>query len=562
MKKQTFIQASAILILSVILTKVIGAVFRIPLANMLGGTGMGYYSIAYGLFTLILAFSSIGLPAAVAKVVSESAALGADPRRIGKISLILFGSLGAFFAALSLPLSLLFCNILSDSPKALPAVLMIIPSVIFCAVESVLRGYFEGLRDFTPTGISQVIEAAGKLIFGLWFCNLALSGQFFDFGIENGYDLYANAAAAAIFGVTVSSFLGMCFLIIRYAAPRKESVSMSIHITKSAEDLLYQKQNLICKNSLSKNVLSDKKTIIKALLAAAIPISLGALVTNLTSLADIATAVPLLGRAIADSGGRFDYIGLAPAETSAFIFGSFTGLAVTVFNLVPSFTNMFAKSILPPLAESFALGDTEGIKKHSENVIFTTALISIPAGIGIAAIAELILKFLFPARLLEVSVIIPSMGVLGIALIFTCISTSAFSILQAAGRADIPVKIVGAGVILKVLGNFLLIPIPELNITGAAVSTFLCYLFIVVVSLEAVFSVTKLKRKTIGAILFRVSFCGIFCGISALLMKNAASSYELLPQIFMSISAGGVMFLITGFLTGVLSKDVLKKMFE
>ena len=114
---------------------------------------------------------------------------------------------------------------------------------------------------------------------------------------------------------------------------------------------------------------------------------------------------------------------------------------------------------------------------------------AVPSGLGICFLAKPILLFIFPNRIRECAVSEQSLAFLGIAVIFLALSFPIFSCLQATGRADIPVKLMLAGVAVKLAGNLVLITIPEINVAGAAISTLLCYFIIFVLSL--VFIIVK-----------------------------------------------------------------------
>ena len=120
-------------------------------------------------------------------------------------------------------------------------------------------------------------------------------------------------------------------------------------------------------------------------------------------------------------------------------------MSVTVFNLVPSVTNMFGKGVFPSITEAWTSKDTEMVKKHSEDVIKVTSFLAVPSGIGISALSERILKLLYPERISEIQLASDSLAVLGIGVIMLAVSYPVFSMLQATGRADIPVKIMLAG---------------------------------------------------------------------------------------------------------------------
>lgn len=100
MKKQSFLFGSIILVISVIISKIIGLLFKIPLANILGGTGMGYFSCAYAIFMPVYAISVTGLPAAVSRMVAENMAFEryANVRKIRRVATITFSAVGLISA--------------------------------------------------------------------------------------------------------------------------------------------------------------------------------------------------------------------------------------------------------------------------------------------------------------------------------------------------------------------------------------------------------------------------------------------------------------------------------
>ncbi len=546
MKKQSFMLGSAILILSALISKLAGALFRIPLANMLGGTGMGYFSGAYGIFMAVYAVSVTGLPAAVAKLTAESSALErfANLRRIKSSALLFFSVTGLAFTALMLLLSYPFC-LLTSGIETVPAVIAIAPSVFFGCVTSVYRGYYEGLRNMVPTAVSQVIEGLVKLAAGLALCLLVLKNpdKFEPLCRRFGGGILPIAAAAAVLGITISTAAGTLFLIVR---------------DKLFGDGL--SPALIAETN-GRNCLDSRRSIISALLKTAVPIALGALVTNLTSLIDLATIMRSLEAAINGNPEYFSSVTdkISAVELPNFLFGSFTGLAVTVFNLVPSFTNMFGKGILPALSEAFAANDKVKIREYTEKAMLATALVSFPSGIGISVLSGGILTTLFPSKPLETSLCTLSLSVLGIGVIFLCISSTVFAVLQAAGRPDLPVKLMLAGVAVKLSGNLLLVRIPELNIAGAAAATVLCYAAICIPAVNILVKITDIDKKHITGLFAKVFYCSLLCGAGALLARNMLSD-PLNPLISLAISifSGVIFYIISTLLLGIITKSTLK----
>ncbi|MGN1107480.1 MAG: polysaccharide biosynthesis C-terminal domain-containing protein [Huintestinicola sp.] len=550
MKKQGFLYGSAVLIISALIVKVIGALFRIPLANMLGGTGMGYFSAAYGIFMPVYAISVTGLPTAAARAVSAASARGrADGgEAVKRTALSLFGAVGTAGTLIVILGAYPLCRFVSGDISAVPAVIAIAPSVLAGCLVSVYRGCAEGMRDMYPTAVSQVIEGSAKLVFGLSLCYgclyiadnapllfLRLTGCE-RLGISAEEAALPFASAAAVFGITLSSFAGLIYMILRDRGERKQGT-----------DRLTPK---------------EKAVIRKELLKTAIPAAVSALVINLTSLIDLVTVMRSLRTLIKSAPWEFSALlgsGIPYDEMPNFIYGSFTGLAVTVFNLVPSVTNMFGKSMLPAAAAAKASGNMKRLGECSGGAVLAAALVSVPAGLGITALAEPVLRTLFGGKELEISVCADTMKVLGAAVPFVCISSAAFAVLQAADRADIPVKLMALGAALKLGGNLILTPIPTLGVTGAAISTLLCYFFICVMSLIMLKKYAAFEAREFLHINIKIFSCGLLCAAGAFFVNSFLSDYgNNVISTAISCLLGAIIYIISTYFSGIITKSTLK----
>ncbi|MBQ5334206.1 MAG: polysaccharide biosynthesis C-terminal domain-containing protein [Oscillospiraceae bacterium] len=550
MKKQGFLYGSAVLIASAVIVKIIGALFRIPLANMLGGTGMGYFSAAYGIFMPVYAVSVTGLPAAAARSVSAAAARGREGETdaVKRTALSLFGLVGLVGTAVILLGAYPLCRFVSGDIPAVPAVMAIAPSVLAGCLVSVYRGCSEGMRNMYPTAVSQVIEACAKLIFGLSLCGgclwlsenrpelfLRITGCE-RLGISASEAALPYSAAAAVFGITLSSFAGLIYMIIR---DRHDDIPRS--------DRLPHRETV---------------RIRKELLRTAVPAAVGALVINLTSLIDLVTVMRSLRTLTKTAPWIFSDLlgaGIAYSDIPNFIYGSFTGLAVTVFNLVPSVTNMFGKSMLPAAAAAKAEGDIKRLGECSGGAVLAAALASVPAGLGIAALAEPILSTLFGGRELEISVCVNAMIVLGIAVPFVCISSAAFAVLQAADRADIPVKIMAVGAAVKLFGNIFLTADPRLGVTGAAIATLMCYIFICICSLIMLSKHGGFDGRGFFYSFLKIFSCGLLCGAAAFLTCSRLSEHgNILISTAVSCGVGAIIYILSTYFSGIITKSTLK----
>lgn len=549
--RQGFLGGSLILIASAAVSKVIGAVFRIPLANLLGGEGMGYFSAAYGIFMTVYAVSVTGLPIAAAKLTAERLARSDEggAANVRSTALALCALCGAAFTLLTLLLAYPFCAYMSRSPLSVIAVAAIAPSILFSCVTAVFRGCAEGRRNMYPTAVSQVIEAAVKLLSGLALCYAVLNAprSFFvsakalikrilPFGAIQAASadelVMPLAAAAAVFGVTVSSAAGLLYMVLRNAFVREEKLRSASTLPTARELTMIM-----------------------------LPVALGSLITNLTSLIDLATIISCLKRAVEAKPQFFSSMlsGISPEAMPNFIFGCFSGLAVTVFNLIPSFTNMFGKGAVPFVAEGFAKRDKTLIEQAVMRVFFTAGFIAVPAGLGISALAPQILTLLFPSRRLEAFTAAPSLRLLGFGVIFLSVSSVLFAVLQAAGKGDIPVKIMAVGVGVKLILNLALIPIPEVNAAGAAVSTDICYLLIMLLSVKAVSGLSGIPLGRFFSLLAKLFFCGILCALAAVLSQNFLQNlWETPLTLFISVPIGAIFYIISTHLTGILTKTTLK----
>ncbi|MGN1412217.1 MAG: polysaccharide biosynthesis C-terminal domain-containing protein [Oscillospiraceae bacterium] len=524
MKKQTFIQGSIVLIVSALIVKIIGALFKIPLANMLGGNGMNYFGCGYSLFLPIYAIMINGLSPAVSKLTAERVSK-MDYHAVEKIrhvSLISFSIIGLVGSAIMVIFSKVFCTYVADNPKAYLSVVMLAPSVLFGCICSVYRGYYEGLCNMMPTSISQLVEALAKLIFGLTFCNFAINHYDSISSYFPDCDVYALASASAIFGISLSTGFGLLILLI-FEPFRKKPKQITISI-------------------------EEKKSLLKELFSIMIPIAIGSLMTNLTTLIDLSTIIRFIQRIPSEVLSQYYENFNSIEDFSGFVYGSYTGLAITIFNLVPSITNMLSKGALPNVVTSWQVGDKSSLKKDVSDMMAITSLIAVPSGLGITFLSKQILLFLYPQRLDEVAVSWESLAYMGVGVIFLCLSFPLFSVLQGINRADLPIKIMLVGVIIKLLGNIVTLSIPRTAIYGAGISTSICYVVIFILSYLSFVKVSGVKVDLVK-IFLPISYGSILCSITALISNDLLVYYVgSRLSLMLGILFGGVIYLITLYL--------------
>ncbi len=167
--KQNFLQGAFIISLGGIVAKILGACYRIPLANILGAEGLGIYQMVYPLYCLLLTISATGIPSGLARMVSKAdLGEGYSSKILLKKALLLFATIGIAASLLMFFLSPLFALIQNEN-KSIFAYRILAPSVLFVSIISCFRGYFQGKSNFIPTATSEIIEQLIKVLLGLTF---------------------------------------------------------------------------------------------------------------------------------------------------------------------------------------------------------------------------------------------------------------------------------------------------------------------------------------------------------------------------------------------------------
>ena len=487
---------------------------------------MGYFSCAYGLFLPIYAMSVTGLSAAVAKNTAEEAARGcfANVRRIRSTARVLFTAMGAVLSLIIFLAAKPFAIFTAGDESAWYSVLMIAPAALLGWMSAVERGYYEGLQNMYPTAISQAAEAAVKVIAGLWLSGMVLAESERVLSLfPEGTDILSVSAAAAVLGVTISTGAGLLYFVLRNAFGDG-----------------IRRQELCCEKPESRRRLA--KRLIKTML----PIALGSVAASLTSVIDLCTVMRCLSYSQEHSTGalvsRFGE--LAAEETfPAFVYGAFTGMSLTVFNLIPSVTNMFGRSVLPCAARAWAKGRTASLREQARSVSLAAGLIAIPAGAGLLILAEPVMQVLYSGHTEEAAIAADALCALVPGMMCLCIISPLFSIMQGMGRADMPVKLMLSGLSVKLLLNLLLIPQPMFAVTGAGISTSICYGFMLVVSVYSLRKQLGGSLKLVGAMM-PVIYGSVMCGGAAYLAHSLTSEYGAVLSLASAVVSGFLMYIL------------------
>lgn len=509
-KKQSFLQGALILSFAAVLTKVIGALFfKIPLKN-LNSTAYGYFEATYNVYVPIYTVCTAGFPTAVSRMVSESIALGRyrDVKTIFRVAFRVFLVTGLVGTLLMLGLSSFYPEFV-NLPNTRLTMIVMAPAILFCCLVSAYRGVYEGSRNMTPTAISQIVEAVGKLLFGLSLAAGAL--QYGQSRFAAGLPVYGRmaesaeqavefslpyVAAGAMVGVTAGSFFALLYIMIRYRARGMGFTRAELGGAPPSP---------------------SARRMFRSLLRVAIPVALGTLATQLTNMIDVVSLQKCLAVVMERSGDIVEglYAAQIAADGTTDVLGFLTGnrgAVITFTNLVPNVTLTFGISALPLITSAWALRDKRKLKSTVSLVLRITMLVAAPCGIGMAVLARPILRMVYDDVTAQVAG--PMLEVMGIAVIFICLVAPINAMLQAVGRADIPAKIVLVGGAVKLVLNITLVLNPYINIMGSAYSTLACYVVMVVLSLIALLRVVHVRLKWRG-IFLKPLVSGLLCGAAA-----------------------------------------------
>lgn len=493
---------TAVLLISAVIVKLIGALFKIPLssAHCLGDEGFGFFSSAYDLFSPLYSLAMAGLPVATARTVSEHIAAGRyrDARlsyRLSRKFFLIAGIIGtAVFAALVIP----FVRLTDATGKTAPALFAVAPAVLFSCVLSAERGYYEGLNNMLPTAVSELTEALCKLILGLGaaFITVRLTGS------------TVWGAAAAMAGITVGTLFAFLYTRI-YAKLKGDGITAEM-LENSPEP-----QN---------GADTFKKMILLTL-----PIALTSLTVNIPPMIDALTVKSGLEGLI--NGGtdlreiyRSVFENGDMPDLSAFpvLLYGIRGKAYTVFNLVPAFTSVIGVGAVPAIAAAAARGNTAELKKNINTVLKTAALISLPAACGLIAIGGRITDFLYDT---EASAVIGGemLTVYGLAALFAGFLVPLGGILQAVGRQNAVLLNTAVGTAVKLIVNIIAVSVPKINVMGSALGTVLCFFVIFLLDIAVLIKAVGFAPDSVNVFLKPLASAA-FCGLAARLTVMLGSS--------------------------------------
>lgn len=528
-KQNSFFGGAAILAAGILIVKLIGMFYKIPLINIIGEAGAADFNNAYNIYAVLLTVSTAGLPVAVSKLVSEANALNRrnQVRRTFRLALVLFLTLGLisflvmFFRADAL------AGMMNDS-KAAAGIRALAPAVVCVGCLAALRGYSQGHSNMAPTSVSQIIEALCKLVVGL---GLAF------WLVKQGKDPDV-AAAGAITGVTVGTVVALIYMVLDFFLSRGREDTHGTDRPDSAGSILAN------------------------ILKIAVPITLSSSMVGIVTVIDSSLVQGQLQSALN-----------LTEKASRTLYGNYSG-ALNIYNLPTSLMAAITASVIPAVSAALARRDRRGAARITGSALRITALLSFPMGVGLFVLGTPIIRLLFPS--LNVEVAGPLLSTLGIATPFVCMVLVCNSVLQAHSFINLPVIVMVLGGIVKIVNNYNLVG--AIGIAGAPVGNILCFGLALVLDLVVITRVIP-NRPRLLPIFVKPAIASAIMGgaawavygllsrvLTAEQVNEAGETIRVVSRmgnalgIFLAIAVAGVVYLVLVVAIRAISKDDLALM--
>lgn len=497
-KKQNFLKGAAILAAASIFVKVIGAVYKIPIQNILGDAGIGSFQTTYSVYTLILTISTAGIPAALSRMVSSASASGETRlvRRYFSVALPAFIAIGIVAMLAMFLFADTFSGLMNNSLAA-PGIRVLAPAVFFVCIISVYRGYAQGFENMMPTAVSQIVEVISKAAFGIaaafWLVRMGQEPHI--------------VSAGAIMGVTVG--LGLCVpLMVWY----KRKIDHGMEIAGDPGGM------------------HGRANVLGRLMKVSIPITLSASFMSIMVVIDNSIVL-----------GRLQSVHLMTELEALAQFGIYTK-GLTIYNLPPALVVPVSISIIPAIAAALARGSEREAGSVMQSSVKLVNLLAMPAGAGIMVLAGPILTALYQdTRQITATVLL----IMGAASFFVCLQYITTAILQANGYERVALLTIPIGATLKIALGYILVGNLKIGILGSPIGTLVC--FIVISALNIIFIIAKVKN--------RPKFSGIFVKpllCSAVMACVAFFVYELVHRVGSGIIGSGRLAVSAYLATAIL----------
>lgn len=444
-KGQNYMHGAAILTVGVVIMKILGFFYKIPLGNILGDEGYSMFMGAYSIYFIFFTLATAGLPVALSRMVAEADANGRvrQEEKTFRVALVTFSVIGTVFALIMFCFPQWLATVYLENPDAGPSVRAMAPAILLVCIVSAYRGYCQGNGNMLPTTVDEVLEVLFKVVSGLVIAVLVL--RRYRPGDPMALPM---GSAGAIFGVSVGSAVSLGYMIVY---KRRHYTELSAPYTGGVDPHDTPDDDELVDPALK---------IVRDILSIGIPIATGACIMALLNSVDSKLCMNRL-----QSAAHYSY------REAKVLYGVY-GKAQTLFNLPAAFITPLTISIVPAISGALARGDRKTAAAVSEDSMRISAFLAIPMGMGLAVMAGPIMEVLYPgshragAGLLQI---------MGAASFFVCLVLMENAILQASGREKLTMVTLITGGVIKIIINWFLVARRDINIYGAPVGTLCSY---------------------------------------------------------------------------------------
>lgn len=517
-RNSSYLEGAAILAGTIVITKIIGFLYKIPLYNLLGDEGSGLFQSTYTVYNLLLTISTAGIPVALSRLISAARATGRykQVRKYFSLSLASFSVIGA----ICMIIMLLFPEQLASfigTPEIKLGLIVLAPAVLFSCIISVYRGYAQGFSDMLPTSISQIIEVASKLVFGI-----AIAWILTKTGAK-----ISTISAGAIAGSTIGLGISIPLLVLY-----KNRVSTKVSSRSELDP-----------------ALSSSETL-KLIYKICIPITLSSSILNIISLIDTKLIYSRL-----QAGAGLSYY------QSKILYGVY-GKAQTLFNIPSAFIVPITVAVVPAISAYIARHDREGARSTMESSLKVTTLFALPAGVGLCVLSYPIFNVLYPGSNENGPALL---AVLGIASFFVCIQLITNAFLQASGYEKIALLALPLGGIVKIIVNWILVGNENINIMGAPVGTLCCYIAITAFNIYFIKNTMRQPPRFLKTLLKPI-ICTAIMAVAALgtysvlgnVVGLSQSKIGMMAAMVVAIIVAVIAYVIAVYITGTITKEDMR----
>lgn len=510
------VKGAAVIGIAGLIVKVLGAFFRIPLTNWIGGVGMSYYGFAYTIYGALLVLATAGIPIAISRLVSENIAKKQykNAHKTFKVSLNMMIIIGIISAAICFfgagPITRAFGN-----PDAKLAVMAVAPALLFVPILSAFRGYFQGRQNMNPTAITEVTEQIFRVFVGLPLAYFLLSKG-----------LKASAAGAA-FGPSAGSIAALLVMFLIYGLNRK----------------VFKK-----KIELYDPMVESTKTIVKKVVIIAIPIIIGSELMPLMNLIDMSIVMR-----------RLQATGWTYTEAKN-MYGLLSGFCNPIIAFPQLFTQAVAISLVPAIARAAAVKNHDDVHGNVRLGYRLTMIMAFPCAFGILALAQPILYLFYPAQKADAAMAAPTLMIMSASVLSLALSQTSTGVLQAIGKQNLPVYHLLIGGAVKVVITFILVGIPFMNIKGTAIGTLVAETIAFVLNNISIRKYTGTKfeynktylRPGIAALVMGVAVFFAHKGLAGILGNSLAT--------LLSVVIGGIIYAVLIFVFKAITVDEVENL--